>query len=89
MSSTQSLLLITLIITIIVVVMAMLLINRRQLRDIEEPDNELGNMEDLAPGAGDWQAGPNGTGWGKPGYPQYLEEEFTRRRLSFFRKSSA
>lgn len=47
MSSTQSLLLITLIITIIVVVMAMLLINRRQLRDIEELDNELGNMEDL------------------------------------------
>ncbi|EHE89104.1 septation ring formation regulator EzrA [Lactobacillus delbrueckii subsp. bulgaricus ATCC 11842 = JCM 1002] len=28
-------------------VMAMLLINRRQLRDIEELDNELGNMEDL------------------------------------------
>jgi septation ring formation regulator len=27
--------------------MAMLLINRRQLRDIEELDNELGNMEDL------------------------------------------
>ncbi|MFV4980235.1 septation ring formation regulator EzrA [Lactobacillus delbrueckii] len=47
MSSTQSLLLITLIITVIVVVMAMLLINRRQLRDIEELDNELGNMEDL------------------------------------------
>ncbi|MCD5456073.1 septation ring formation regulator EzrA [Lactobacillus delbrueckii] len=47
MSSTQSLLLITLIITIIVVVTAMLLINRRQLRDIEELDNELGNMEDL------------------------------------------
>ncbi|MCI1230589.1 MAG: septation ring formation regulator EzrA [Lactobacillus delbrueckii] len=47
MSSTQSLLLITLIITILVVVMAMLLINRRQLRDIEELDNELGNMEDL------------------------------------------
>lgn len=47
MSSTQSLLLITLIITIIVVVMAMLLINRRQLHDIEELDNELGNMEDL------------------------------------------
>ena len=47
MSSTQSLLLITLIITIIVVVMAMLMINRRQLRDIEELDNELGNMEDL------------------------------------------
>lgn len=47
MSSTQSLLLITLIITIIIVVMAMLLINRRQLRDIEELDNELGNMEDL------------------------------------------
>ncbi|CDR74869.1 septation ring formation regulator EzrA [Lactobacillus delbrueckii] len=47
MSSTQSLLLITLIITIIVVVMAMLLINRRQLCDIEELDNELGNMEDL------------------------------------------
>ncbi|WP_260271014.1 septation ring formation regulator EzrA [Lactobacillus delbrueckii] len=37
----------TLIITIIVVVMAMLLINRRQLCDIEELDNELGNMEDL------------------------------------------
>lgn len=47
MSSTQSLLLITLIITIIVLVMAMLLINRRQLREIEELDNELGNMEDL------------------------------------------
>lgn len=47
MSSTQSLLLITLIITILVVVMAMLLINRRQLRDIEELDNELGNMEDM------------------------------------------
>ena len=47
MSSTQSLLIITIIIAIIVAIAAMLLVNRRHLREIEELDNDLGNMEDL------------------------------------------
>lgn len=47
MSSTQSLLLITIIIAIIVTIAAMLIVNRHQLQEIEELDNDLGNMEDL------------------------------------------
>lgn len=47
MSSTQSLLIIAIVILVIVIIAAMLLINRHQLHQIEELDNDLGNIEDL------------------------------------------